>query len=135
MADDQGRAIKILDVNDDKGWSDFFKEYLEGRGWQVVTASDGDEGVVVALRELPDLILMNYLMGRMDGLQATRLLREYPHMRGVPVILYSACDEEWLRPLALEAGCTDFLASPFGFKDACRMIKFYCRARRAHHHF
>ena len=127
----EGRGVKILDVNDDTWWSCFFKDYMEKLGCRVATAADGDEGVEAALCELPDLIMMNYLMGRMNGIQAAILLRQYPHMRRVPIILYSACHEEPLWTEALQAGCTEFLPTPFGFKDVRRLVRVYCGVRIA----
>jgi CheY-like chemotaxis protein len=124
----EGRVVKILDVNDDTCWSNFFKEHMEKFGCRVATAADGDEGVLAALRELPDLIMMNYLMGRTDGIEATRLLRAYPHMRSVPIILYSARNDESLWTEALMAGCNEFLPIPFGFEAVRRLVKVYCGA-------
>jgi CheY-like chemotaxis protein len=115
----------ILDVNDDVTMHEIVRELLRWEGYEVITADDGREGVEVALREQPDLILMNFMMPVMDGDRATRLLREYPRMRDVPIILNTACDGAQTLERLMASGFTDYFILPTGPCEIIGMVKRY----------
>lgn len=126
MSEDERRRLKILDVNDDEALQDVVKHCLEREGYEVITASNGLEGVETALREQPDLILMNYMMPVLDGNRATRRLREYPQMRDVPIILNTACDERMVKDTLMPDGFTDYFILPCSAREIIRLVKKYC---------
>jgi CheY-like chemotaxis protein len=116
----------ILDVNDDVTLHEIFCDALRREGYEVITADDGREGVEMALRERPDLILMNYMMPLMDGDRATRLLREYPQMRDVPIILNTACDGAQTLERLMSNGFTNYFTLPVSSREIINMVKRYC---------
>lgn len=83
---------------------------LEAFGFQVLLAVNGLEAVEVARRDCPDLILMDVMMPTLDGLEATRRIRDFPATRHIPIITLTALDQA--RERAIEAGANDFLAKP-----------------------
>ncbi|HKQ99666.1 MAG TPA: response regulator [Pyrinomonadaceae bacterium] len=121
------RRLKILDVQDDPCMRMLVKDYLEREGYEVVQASDGQQGIEAALREKPDLILMNFMMPVMDGDAATRRLREHPQMRDVPIILNTACQGEIIQEL-MASGFTDYIILPCDPRQITEMIQKYCPA-------
>jgi two-component system alkaline phosphatase synthesis response regulator PhoP len=116
----------VLDVNDDVTLHEVFRAALEREGYDVITADDGREGIEVALLEKPDLILMNYMMPLMDGDRATRILREYPQMRDVPIILNTACDGAQTLERLMTSGFTNYFTLPISHRKIIEMVKRYC---------
>lgn len=102
---------KILIVEDVEFNRDLIVQLLED-SYQIVTASDGDEGVRLAERERPDLILMDLSLPNVDGWEATRRIKADAALKAIPVIALSAHamlgDEEKAR----ESGCDDYLSKP-----------------------
>ena len=80
--------------------------------YDMVSARDGQEGVEVALAELPDLILMDVVMPRMDGFSACRRLRQAPSTRGTPIIMVTTRSEARNVEEGFESGCSDFITKP-----------------------
>ncbi len=104
---------KILIVEDNEENWDILSRRLTRRGFDVVVACDGEEGIVKALAESPDLILMDMNMPRLDGWEATRRIRSEPAVHSIPIIALTAHGMEGDREKALEAGCDDHHAKPF----------------------
>ncbi|HZI20254.1 MAG TPA: response regulator [Pyrinomonadaceae bacterium] len=93
------------------------KLMLEGKGYGVVEAANGREAVAAATRERPDLILMDLNMPVMDGIAATRYLREQPETSAVPIIAVTAhCSEPSWRARAMDAGCVRCVGKPVDFE-------------------
>jgi DNA-binding response OmpR family regulator len=98
---------------------------LELEGFRVITASDGEEGVALVNKEKPDLIIMDVMMPRKDGLQACREIR----MAGIstPLILLTARSSEVDKVLGLDLGADDYLAKPFGMLELIARVKAILR--------
>ena len=90
-----------------------FKTFLEMKGCRVCVAADGEDGVRAAERDRPDLILMDASLPRLDGLAATRRIRELSALDDVPIIFLSGHAQASFRALALETGGDDYLTKPF----------------------
>ena len=103
---------KILLVEDNELNRDMLTRRLTKRGYDVVIAVDGAEGVASAKAEHPDLILMDMSLPVMHGWDATRELKENPDTKAIPVIALTAHAMEGDREKALEAGCDDFDVKP-----------------------
>src|SRR5918994_1623574 len=103
---------KILYVEDNEDNVYMLKRRLERAGFEVVVASDGEQGLAVAHDQRPDLILMDLSLPVLDGWQATRRLKESAVTRTIPVIALSAHAMPGDREKALEAGCDDYDAKP-----------------------
>ena len=103
---------KILLVEDNEMNRDMLSRRLERRGYTVVMAVDGEQGVAMAKSELPDLILMDMSLPLIDGWEATRRIRQEPTTATVPVIALTAHVMEGDRERAMEAGCNDYDVKP-----------------------
>ncbi|HEX8745646.1 MAG TPA: response regulator [Pyrinomonadaceae bacterium] len=115
------QTILVVDDFDDTRL--MMRLWLEKRGYRVVEASDGAEALEVARRESPHLVIMDIEMPEMDGLTATRLIREEAHLNDVPIVAVSAYGAEHWRDRALEAGCNEYVSTPFDPKQLNELIK------------
>jgi two-component system cell cycle response regulator DivK len=106
---------KILLVEDNEMNRDMLARRLERRGYQVVIAIDGDQGVRLAQEEAPDLILMDMSLPVLDGWEATRQLKAVPVTQAIPIIALTAHAMSGDREKALEAGCNDYDSKPIEF--------------------
>ena len=106
---------KILLVEDNEMNRDMLARRLERRGYQVVIAIDGDQGVRLAQAEAPDLILMDMSLPVLDGWEATRRLRALPVTQAIPIIALTAHAMAGDREQALQAGCDDYDSKPIEF--------------------
>ncbi len=103
---------KILMVEDNLRNRAMLSRRLEKRGYEVVIAVDGENGLEVAATELPDLILMDMSLPVLDGWEATRRLKATPGLKHIPVIALTAHAMSSDRDKALEAGCDDYDTKP-----------------------
>ena len=106
---------KILVVEDNEMNRDMLSRRLVRRGYQVVVAIDGQEGVAMARSESPDLVLMDMSLPVMDGWESTRQLKAAPETRSIPVIALTAHAMAGDREKAMEAGCDDYDTKPLEF--------------------
>lgn len=106
---------KILLVEDNEMNRDMLCRRLVRRGYEVVMAVDGAQGVTMAQSEAPDLILMDMSLPVMDGWEATQRLKAMPETRVIPVIALTAHAMAGDRERALEAGCNDYDTKPIEF--------------------
>ncbi|MFN0121327.1 MAG: response regulator [Blastocatellia bacterium] len=88
MSKETGKKVLVVDDNDDI--RDMLAVLLRMQGYRVVMATDGEEAVKIAGREEPDVILMDVMMPRLDGLEAARRIMQNPRMAAVPIIGLSA---------------------------------------------
>ena len=103
---------KILLVEDSEMSRDMLARRLARRGYEVVIAVDGGQGVTLAQTEAPDLILMDMNLPVLDGSEATRQLRAAPATRSIPIIALTAHAMSGDRENALKAGCDDYDTKP-----------------------
>lgn len=114
------RTILVVDDFDDTRL--MMRLWLERRGYRVIEAADGLQAFEVARRESPDLIIMDIEMPGLDGLAATRKLRLEEHLREVPVVAVSAYGEAHWRDRAIEAGCNEYVSTPFDPTELSNLI-------------
>jgi twitching motility two-component system response regulator PilH len=108
-------APKILFVDDEGLMLALYKGYIERAGYQLATASSGEEGVELAVREMPDLIIMDVVMQGMSGLAALRALKTNDATRAIPVIIVTAAvskQYEAARRESTTGGAARFLTKP-----------------------
>jgi two-component system, cell cycle response regulator DivK len=103
---------KLLLVEDNEMNRDMLSRRLLRKGYEVVIAVDGAEGVLKASQEAPDLILMDITLPVMNGWDATRAIKSAENTRGIPVIALTALAMVGDREQALEAGCDDYDTKP-----------------------
>lgn len=103
---------KVLVVDDDSDIVELLTYNLKKEGYEVMTAYDGKEAVKCAKTFLPDLILLDIMMPKMDGVEACRLLRDDPAMTETYIIFLTARAEEYSEVAAFDAGANDYLTKP-----------------------
>jgi CheY-like chemotaxis protein len=103
---------KILIVEDNEMNRDMLSRRLIRRGYEVVMAIDGEQGINAAQSECPDLILMDMSLPVVDGWEATRRLKAEPQTRGIPVIGLTAHAMAGDREKVISAGCDDYDTKP-----------------------
>jgi CheY-like chemotaxis protein len=108
-------VAKILLVEDNEMNRDMLSRRLTRRGFQVVIAVDGAQGVTMAQAESPDLILMDMSLPVMDGWEATQHLKTAPETQTIPIIALTAHAMAGDREKALAAGCDDYDTKPIEF--------------------
>ena len=105
------RRILVADDFDDTRL--MMKLWLERKGYHVLEAENGNEAVRLAETEHPDLIIMDIEMPGADGISATRRIRRRESLRDLPIVAVSAYGVNEYRARALEAGCNDYVSTPF----------------------
>ena len=103
---------RILLVEDNEMNRDMLSRRLERKGYEVLLAVDGGEGVALAKSQQPDLILMDMSLPVLDGWEATRAIRAEASTQAIPIIALTAHAMDGERAKALDAGCNDFDTKP-----------------------
>jgi DNA-binding response OmpR family regulator len=121
----------ILVVDDDPKHLRLVEALLQPRGYTVVSASDGAEGLGQVHRAPPDLILLDVMMPLMDGLEVCKLLKDHPATRLIPVVMMTALDRMEDRIKGIDAGADDFLTKPVHRDALLARIRTSLRLKRA----
>lgn len=103
---------KVLVVDDEESILELLKYNLEKEGYHVKTASDGQRAVEVAKKFLPDLVLLDIMMPRMDGVEACRQLRANPDLQNTYIVFLTARTEEYSEVAAFDVGADDYILKP-----------------------
>ncbi len=112
MATKNPNSPTILLVEDYQETRTMLRTWLERRGYRLVEAGDGQEAVDLAPLAHPDLILMDLRLPELNGIAATRRLRQHAELKNVPVVVLSALDPAMFREAALSVGCVEYLTKP-----------------------
>jgi DNA-binding response OmpR family regulator len=116
---------KILVVEDEPNMVAGLRDNFEFEGYEVITASDGIEGLRLALEESPDLVVLDVMMPRMSGLEVCKQLRA---KRGsIPIIMLTARGQELDKVVGLELGADDYVTKPFSIRELLARIKAVLR--------
>lgn len=119
---------KILLVEDNPATIDVIQKELEYLGYDCVVADDGEKGVDMAVSHLPDLIIMDISLPKLDGLGATSLIRENPKTQAIPILAATARALPGDREKCLQGGCDDYIAKPFTHRELGAAIKKLLKA-------
>ena len=122
---------KVLLVEDNEANRDMLSRRLMRHNFEVVCAEDGPAGVAAALREAPDIILMDVALGEMDGWEATRLIKQASQTADIPVIALTAHALESDRAKSVVVGCADFDTKPVDMRRLLQKINACLEARHA----
>lgn len=117
-------GIKILVVEDNPSIIKFIAANLEARNYEVTTASDGLEALQILEKEIPDLILLDIMMPKVDGFEVCRRVREWSQ---VPIIMLSALDSTKDKAKCLDYGADDYMTKPFSLNILFARIKAVLR--------
>lgn len=114
---------KILVVDDSPTERFAMTEFLTKAGFTVVTAENGEEGVVKSKAELPDLILMDVVMPGINGYQATRTISREEATRNIPVIMTTSKDQETDKIWGMRQGAFDYMVKPINHEELLKKIQ------------
>jgi CheY-like chemotaxis protein len=114
---------RILLVEDDPSTIDVMEKELRFLGYEVTVAENGVDAVETAVSMLPDLIVMDIRLPKMDGLQAARLIRDNPKTGNIPILAATVNALSGDREKCLRAGCDDYIAKPFTHRELGAAIK------------
>ena len=118
------RANKLFLVVEDFEDSRFMmRRLLEMAGYAVLEASDGEQAVKMAVESRPVLILMDLSLPKLDGLSATRQIRQKKGLKKVPIVAVSAHDSPESRIEALDAGCNEYVTKPIDFDHLHALLR------------
>jgi len=117
-------SARILVVDDEPPIVDVLVYNLERANYQVLVARDGEEALALARQEQPDLIILDLMLPRLDGLEVCRALRRE---REVPIIMLTARDAEVDRVVGLELGADDYVVKPFSVRELMARVKSVLR--------
>ena len=110
----------ILIVDDEKTIVDMLVYNLQKEGYNTLEAGDGETAVNIALEQKPDLVLLDIMLPKMDGLAVCKRIRQYLN---VPILMLSAKDEEIDKILGLELGADDYITKPFSVRELMARVK------------
>ena len=123
----------LLLVEDERQNYDMMLRRLEGRGYEVTLATDGEEAVEKATTLEPDLVLMDIKLPKMDGLEATRMIRSRHKVKHIPIIALTAHAFTEDKDKATAAGCDDYHAKPVAFMQLIEQIEELLEDRVSDH--
>jgi two-component system, cell cycle response regulator len=120
---------RILVVDDEPETAKIVRGWYKDEPYRILEAGDGEAGIQRAKTDRPDIILMDFMMPRLDGFEATRRLKADPATAGIPVILVSARREGPVKREGFESGADDFVVKPFQFDDVDARIRAMLKKR------
>jgi two-component system phosphate regulon response regulator PhoB len=118
VAEDEGALVTLLRYN------------LEREGYRVLEAADGEEALLVAAEEKPDLVLLDWMLPQLSGIEVCRRLRSRQETRNVPIIMLTARGEESDRIRGLDTGADDYLTKPFSMMELLARLRAVMRRIR-----
>jgi two-component system, OmpR family, phosphate regulon response regulator PhoB len=120
----------ILVVEDEDALSTLLQYNLEKEGYQVSVAGDGEEALMLADEATPDLVLVDWMLPKLSGIEVCRRLRNRPETRNVPIIMLTARGEEADRIRGLDTGADDYVVKPFSMTELFARIRAVMRRIR-----
>jgi two-component system phosphate regulon response regulator PhoB len=121
---------RILFVEDDSALVELVRFHLSREGYQVRQTADGDEALLLAQESPPDLVLLDWMIEGISGIEVCRRLRRLPETRQVPIIMMTARGEESDRIRGLETGADDYVTKPFSPRELLARIAAVLRRAR-----
>ena len=114
---------RVLIIEDERGLTDVLTYNLQREGFDVLVAHDGQEGLRKAQMQLPDLIVLDLMLPRLDGLEVCRELRAGEHTRAIPILMLTAKVEETDQVVGFTMGADDYVTKPFSIKVLMQRVR------------
>jgi len=121
---------KILLVEDDANLVELIRYNLDKEGFDVLTTPDGEEALVLAEEERPDVVVLDWMIANLSGIEVCRRLRRAPETAGLPIIMLTARAEESDRVRGLETGADDYVTKPFSPRELVARVRALLRRLR-----
>jgi DNA-binding response OmpR family regulator len=115
----------ILVAEDSLDGREMMSTLLRLKGYEVIAAADGVQAIDLALKNAPDLILIDLELPRLDGISVIRNVRRSAKLSGVPIIIVSGHDPSRYEAAALAAGCTEYLLKPIDFERLDAVLELH----------
>lgn len=122
---------RILVVDDEETILELITFNLKKEGFEVDTAMDGQEALDIIARSKPDLIVLDWMLPGLDGIEVCRRIRREPQTLDLPIVMLTARGEEVDKILGLELGANDYVTKPFSPRELAARIKAHLRARES----
>jgi len=116
---------KVLVVDDEQSIVTLLQYNLKQAGYEVITANDGEEGMIKAINSHPDLIILDLMLPKLDGVDVCKQLRQQKIM--TPILMLTARDDEFDKVLGLELGADDYMTKPFSPREVVARVKAILR--------
>jgi two-component system, OmpR family, phosphate regulon response regulator PhoB len=113
----------VLVVEDEAAQREVLRYNLEAEGFRVASAGNGEEAMVLLDEENPDVIVLDWMLPNLSGIEVCRQIKTRPETRGVPVIMLSARSEEVDRVRGLETGADDYVVKPYSLRELMARVK------------
>jgi two-component system cell cycle response regulator DivK len=118
-------AKTILIVEDEPRNLKLLRDLLQRFGYETMEATDGEQGVELARARIPNLILMDIMMPKMDGLEATRIIKADTNTKHIPIIALTSYAMKGDRERTIEAGCDGYIAKPVDIQEVLKAIEHF----------
>lgn len=128
--DSRAEAERILLVDDNPTNLQVLFQTLEGRGYNLLVAKDGETALTIVKKALPELILLDIMMPGIDGYEVCRQLKENPATRDIPVIFLSALDDTKDKVRGLDLGAVDYISKPFQTDEVIARVNTHLTIHR-----
>jgi two-component system, OmpR family, phosphate regulon response regulator PhoB len=120
----------VLVVEDEDALATLLQYNLEKEGYDVIVAGDGEEALILVDERLPDLVVLDWMLPKVSGIEVCRRLRSRPETRNVPIIILTARGEETDRIRGLDTGADDYVVKPFSMTELTARIRAVLRRIR-----
>ena len=123
--------LTVLIVEDEPAQSEVLTYNLKAEGYHVITADNGEDALILIDENMPDLILLDWMMPHVSGIEVCRRLKIRSETRSIPIIMLSARSEEIDRVRGLEIGADDYVAKPYSIIELMARVRAQLRRTRA----
>ncbi len=116
---------KILVIEDEKTCVELVNIMIDRKHFDVIVSENGEDGIKMASKEMPDLIFLDIMLPKMDGYEVARKLKSNVSTASIPIVVLSARAGQYGRQNAIDAGCQDFISKPFKMRQVRESVKRY----------
>jgi two-component system phosphate regulon response regulator PhoB len=120
----------VLVVEDEEALAELLKYNLEREGYRVSVAQDGEEALIVSAESTPDLVLLDWMVPKVPGIEVCRRLRARPEARNTPIVMLTARGDEGDRIRGLDTGADDYITKPFSMSELLARLRAVMRRIR-----
>ena len=125
----KGLSKRVLVVDDNQDSRELVVKVLKNRGYEMIEAADGEEAVEKAVAEMPDLILLDISIPKLNGYEVARILKGKEGFKDIPIVALTAHAMKGDRMKALEAGCEGYISKPINIRELAAQVKSFLKGR------